>query len=138
MQAACAFGGSRTLTLMGVQVSADDLAADHGHFATAEWLTLSHDWNTPLHYLEVISASHARQLLRDGADAHCSYHADGDTPLSLARALRELGLAGADTAADVVLRHAEPNSPSTRSHSTPARRPGSAGSSLSPLSPGRS
>lgn len=46
------------------------LAVTHGHDDLAEWLRLSEDWSSPLHYLTVLSPARAIALLREGADLH--------------------------------------------------------------------
>ena len=74
---------------------------------------LSHEWCSPLHHLEILSAGRARALLRAGADVGAAARAGGPTPLSLAQALGEAGQAAAGSAAELVLRAAEPWSPET-------------------------
>lgn len=81
------------------------------------WLAVSRGWG-PLHHLEVNLADRTLQLLRGTGE---SLHSGGAaSPLSLARALQRRGLAPKGSSADLVLRAAEPWSPSTH-HLFPAR-----------------
>ena len=90
------------------------MAADEGHDELHAWLVRSRQWTTPLHHLATIGADRARALLRGGADLRAAAAgADAPTPLSLAERLRAEGSAPAGSAADLVLRAAEPWSPQT-------------------------
>ena len=84
-----------------------------GHHDVSTWLMLSHEWSSPLHHLEIISAGRARDLLRAGADIGAAAREGGPTPLSLAHALGEAGKAVSGSAAELVLRASEPWSPET-------------------------
>ena len=90
------------------------MAADEGHDELHAWLVRSRQWTTPLHHLATVGADRARALLRGGADLRAAAAgADAPTPLSLAERLRAEGSAPAGSAADLVLRAAEPWSPQT-------------------------
>ena len=90
------------------------MAADEGHDELHAWLVRSRQWTTPLHHLATVGADRARALLRGGADLRAAAAgADAPTPLSLAERLRADGSAPAGSAADLVLRAAEPWSPQT-------------------------
>ena len=74
----------------------------------------SRHWTTPLHHLATVGADRARALLRGGANLRAAAAgADAPTPVSLAERLRAEGSAPAGSAADLVLRAAEPWSPQT-------------------------
>ena len=110
-------GASRT----GPNVAAaEPVAATAGHQNVADWLSESRDWVSPLHHLKVITASHARDLLRDAADIRLAARAGGPTPLSLAQDLRTTNEASTDSAAYLVLRAAQQWSPETH-HLFPRR-----------------
>ena len=93
------------------------MAADEGHDELHAWLVRSRQWTTPLHHLATVGADRARALLRGGADLRAAAAgADAPTPLSLAERLRAEGSAPTGSAADLVLRAAEPWSPHRRTH----------------------
>ena len=74
----------------------------------------SRHWTTPLHHLATVGADRARALLRGGANLRAAAAGeDAPTPVSLAERLRAEGSAPAGSAADLVLRAAEPWSPQT-------------------------
>lgn len=62
-------------------------AAPDGRTATLEWLELTTEWTTPLHYLEFASAARVTALLREGADVHACAASGGPTPLDCAHEL---------------------------------------------------
>ena len=84
-----------------------DVAAARGHTELAAWLTLSRQWSTPLHHLDIITAPRARALLRDGASIHAAVDG-GPTPLSLAQAMHIAGNVADGSPAHLVLRVAAP------------------------------
>ena len=104
------YGAARSkLGYFNVQTAAEE----EGQDKVSAWLTLSREWSSPLHHLEIISADRARDLLRAGADLNAAGQQGGPTPLSLARALGEAGSAAAasQTPSELVLRAAELWSP---------------------------
>ena len=105
----------KVLSSYGASWSIVDLAfataAGAGHNDVCTWLIMSREWTSPLHHLEIISAGRARDLLSADADLEAAAREGGPTPLNLARALAEAGRAGAGSAAELVLRAAEPWSP---------------------------
>ena len=99
------------------------LALGLAHGNILDWLFERHMWNTPLHYLRIISTERARSLLRSGSDLHASAEAGGPTPLSLALALvRTLGDAVDGSAAQIVVEAAAPWSTRTHELFPPAGR----------------
>ena len=103
------YGADRTEEVNGCDVHF--VAEQRGKYNVSAWLRLSREWSSPLHHLGVISAGQARDLLRAGADLEAAAREGGPTPLSLARVLGEAGKATDDSAAQLVLRAAEPWSP---------------------------
>ena len=103
-----------TIHPIDAENSAESVAAHFGHYDLRAWLMRSRHWTTPLHHLATVGADRARALLRGGADLRAAAGgADAPTPLSLAERLRAEGSAPAGSAADLVLRAAEPWSPQT-------------------------
>ena len=114
VQLLSAYGASRAFVVDGTERTAEDVAAHFGFEAIREWLAGSRQWTMPLHHLATVGADRARALLRGGADLRAAAAgADAPTPLSLAERLRAEGSAPAGSAADLVLRAAEPWSPQT-------------------------
>lgn len=68
------------------------------------WLRTMEQWS-PLHYIDYISRTRARELLRSGADLNAE---PAPTPLARARQLQKEGRAGVGTAAALVLSAAGP------------------------------
>ena len=102
-QVLCSHGAARDLKMFnGIDLPANspadlmarfdaaELAAQSGHPELSQWLIISRQWTTPLHYLDVIGAGRARSLLRNDADLHAGLP-DGPTPLSLAMEMCEGG-----------------------------------------------
>merc|ERR1712091_339623 len=119
---ACHYNHLRTVQLLSsygasridAENSPESVAAEQGHDDLRAWLVRSRQWTTPLHHLATVGADRARALLRGGADlCAAAAGADAPTPLSLAERLRAEGLAPAGSAADLVLRAAQPWSPQT-------------------------
>lgn len=82
--------------------------------AMLRWLRETRDWATRLHHVELLSSQTAKELLRAGADVHSHTSApDAPTPVSLARALAAGGRAPLGSAADLILRAAQPWCPHT-------------------------
>jgi ankyrin repeat protein len=114
VQLLSAYGASRAFVVNGTQRTAEEAAAHFGNEAVREWLAGSRQWTTPLHHLATVGADRARALLRGGADLRAAAAgADAPTPLSLAERLRAEGSTPPGSAADLVLRAAEPWSPQT-------------------------
>ena len=86
----------------------EQAATEYGHPELLAWLVASRQWSTPLHHLGTIDVDRARALLRDGADLHAKAAPGGPTPLSLAQDMREAGTVAEGSAAQLVLRAAEP------------------------------
>lgn len=84
-----------------------ELAREHGHTSLYEWLRQTAGWSTPLHYLEVVTPTHALSLLRGGADVHTGC----PSPATLARAAEARGEAPPESTAWLVLRAASLWSP---------------------------
>ena len=73
-------------------------------------------YTTPLHHLELLSAAHARDLLRAGAALEARARPDAPSPLELARQLQQHpdgGAAPGSEAARLVVAAAQPWSPQT-------------------------
>lgn len=79
--------------------SLEQVARSRGNFRTAQWLTWSDDWSTPLHYLDVLQPEHTKRLLRDGANIHACAGPGAATPLSVARELVDAWLAASSVTA---------------------------------------
>jgi ankyrin repeat protein len=117
----------------GPLATAVDVAEHRGHPQVAAWLQATAAFCTPLHFLELISADRARELVRAGADLHArdrpdsqAVAAQGDAPAPnqppspLERAQRLLNMPASteggaqnNAAAAVVVRAAEPWSPAS-------------------------
>lgn len=116
------YGAGRAFMIGSKSMTADDIATDHDHPALAAWLLSSREWSTPLHHLTIITAAHARTLLRGGADLHAACQLGGPTPLSLAKELRTMGNAPEGSAAYIVLCASQPWSPQTHAYFPAAAR----------------
>ena len=84
--------------------------------AVLAWLQHTRDYTTPLHHLELLSAAHARDLLRAGAALEARARPDAPSPLELARQLQQHpdgGAAPGSEAARLVVAAAQPWSPQT-------------------------
>ena len=108
------YAASRTFTdLDGSTSTAESVATRCCCHELSAWLILSRQWTTPLHHITIIDGARARTLLRDGADIRAAVDANGPTPLSLAYDMDAAGQAGEGSPANLVLKAAEPWSPST-------------------------
>ena len=87
-----------------------DMATRRGHDELAAWLTSTQHCTTPLHYLSLIGAARARDLIRDGADLYGAFGEGDPTPVSIAREMVATGDAAEDdgSAAALVLQAARP------------------------------
>eukprot|EP00966_Prymnesium_polylepis_P014921 344875-Prymnesium_polylepis.1 len=65
--------------------TARDAAVANGHALIANWLEATHEWHTPLHYLDVKGLTSVREMLRTGADVHACRSASSPSPLDVAR-----------------------------------------------------
>lgn len=90
--------------------TAESFAARMNRTEVLNWLVSTRHWTTPLHHLEIIDASRARSLLRDGANIHAAPPnvPDAPTPVSLAQELKDAQEAPDGSPADLVLQAARP------------------------------
>jgi hypothetical protein len=94
---------------------ATDIADIYSQEEIITWLSKSRQWTTPLHHLCIVDATHARSLLREGADLHVAASPDGPTPLSLAQSMEATGDVTKGSTAQLVLDAAKPWSKDTHS-----------------------
>jgi ankyrin repeat protein len=107
VQLLCSYGASRTFTMPGHELTAEEFTADRGHHDLDAWLVRSRHW-THLHYVEIITPKRAFDLLRAGAAILVAARAGDSTPLALAQNLAAAGRANEGTAAHLVLEAAKP------------------------------
>lgn len=102
------YGATPPLGLAGAGSNAGSASA-----RIATWLHATARFTTPLHHLDGMEASRARELLRDGADVHARGSGIDDlSPLDVATAVLADGIGGRnEAAATVVVSAARPWSP---------------------------
>ena len=54
------YGASRSLSIGGQTISAEEVASDLNHHDIIAWLVSSRQWSTPLHHLTILTAARAR------------------------------------------------------------------------------
>ena len=110
IQLLLSYGASRSITIMGTNRTAIDMAMRRGHDELAKWLTATEQCTTPLHYLRIISAARARDLIRGGADIYAAAAEALPTPVDIAREWVAAGEAAEDdgSATALVLQAARP------------------------------
>ena len=103
IQLLLSYGASRSITIMGTNRTAIDMAMRRGHDELAKWLFGSEGMITPLHYLRIVSAARARDLIRGGADIYAHQMMSEVTPVDIARKIVAMGDATEDDGSAVAL-----------------------------------
>ena len=103
IQLLLSYGASRSITIMGTNRTAIDMAMRRGHDELAKWLFASEGMITPLHYLRIVSAARARDLIRGGADIYAHQMMSEVTPVDIARKIVAMGDATEDDGSAVAL-----------------------------------
>lgn len=99
----CSHGADRTVLEPHTGDTLQAIALRKGHTQLARWLIETAEWNSALHYIELVPPARVRSLLRSGSDPFASNGRGGPTPVSLAGRMAETGRAPKGSTARLLL-----------------------------------